>query len=151
MPQRGMAGAEIVERDAAPRLTQRIDKARRLHDVAECGCLGDLDDEAGRQVGAAMQQRYQRLEPGSIANRQSGNVEPEPDLGIGSEFIERLFEDITIDDPDEAKLFESRDELGGGDDIPLLVAHSQQALEIIDLPGPGADNGLEREQKPILA
>src|SRR6202035_1402388 len=33
MPQRGMAGAKIVECDAAPGITQRVDKAHRFGDV----------------------------------------------------------------------------------------------------------------------
>ena len=43
MPQRGMAGAEIVERDAAASLAQRADEARRFLDVVERRGLGNLD------------------------------------------------------------------------------------------------------------
>jgi hypothetical protein len=36
MPQRGMAGTEIVESDAATRVMQRVHEARRLFDIVEC-------------------------------------------------------------------------------------------------------------------
>src|SRR6516162_6011560 len=42
MPQRGMAGTKIVKRNAAPRMTQSIDKARRFCDVTQCCGLRDL-------------------------------------------------------------------------------------------------------------
>src|SRR5262245_47806182 len=44
MPQRGMSGAEIVERDAAAEPAQRVNKACRLLNVAECRRFRDLDD-----------------------------------------------------------------------------------------------------------
>jgi hypothetical protein len=51
MPQRGVSGAEIVERDAAAEPAQRVDKVRRLLYVAECRRFGDLDDQAPREFG----------------------------------------------------------------------------------------------------
>ena len=44
MSQRGMAGAEIVERDAAASLAQGADEARRFLNIVERRGLGDLDD-----------------------------------------------------------------------------------------------------------
>jgi len=46
-----VAGAEIVERDAAARVTQRVDKARRLFEIVECRGFGDFN-EAARQIGS---------------------------------------------------------------------------------------------------
>ena len=52
VPQRGVSGAEIVERDAAAEPAQRVDKARRLLNVAECSRLRDLDNQTPREFGA---------------------------------------------------------------------------------------------------
>ena len=53
MPQRGMAGAKIVERDAAAGMAQGLDKAGRFVEVVERRGLGDLDDQAVRPVRVA--------------------------------------------------------------------------------------------------
>ena len=55
VPQRGVSGAEIVERDAAAEPAQRVDKARRLLYVAECRRFRNLDDEAPRKFGTVAQ------------------------------------------------------------------------------------------------
>ena len=51
VPQRGVSGAEIVERDAAAEPAQRVDKARRLLYITEGRRLRDLDDQAPRKLG----------------------------------------------------------------------------------------------------
>src|SRR6516162_862568 len=57
MPQRGVAGAKIVERNAAPGTAQSVDKARRFCDVTQrCG-FRDFDDKATGDVAAVTQQR----------------------------------------------------------------------------------------------
>src|ERR1700757_1224169 len=112
MPQRRMASAKIVERNAATRLAQRVDKAGRLLDVAKCRGFRYFDDQTTRDLRAVTQQRNQQLQPPSIASRQSRNVEPDPDLGIGGQFLNRLFEYIAVDEADQAEFFDDGDELG---------------------------------------
>jgi hypothetical protein len=55
LPQRGMAGAEIVERNAAPAMAQNVDEARRFRDVTQCRGFGDFDDKAASDVTAMTQ------------------------------------------------------------------------------------------------
>ena len=55
MPQRGMAGAKIVERNAAPGTAQSVDKARRFRDVTQRRGFRDFDDEAACDVAAVAQ------------------------------------------------------------------------------------------------
>ncbi len=52
MPQRGEAGAEIVERDAAAEIAKRADEAHGFLDVIERRGLGDLDHRAGWRARA---------------------------------------------------------------------------------------------------
>ena len=54
MAQRGEAGAEIVERDAAAEIPQRADEARGFVDVVERRGLGDLDHQAARDLGLVL-------------------------------------------------------------------------------------------------
>ena len=58
--QRGEAGAEIVERDAAAEIAQRADETRRFLDVVQRRRLGDLDHEPAGDIGLAAQQRGRR-------------------------------------------------------------------------------------------
>ena len=55
MPQRGMAGAKIVECDAAPGTAQRVDKAHRLGDVTQGCSFCDFYDKAVCDVAAVAQ------------------------------------------------------------------------------------------------
>src|SRR5216683_3254191 len=97
MPQRGVAGAKIIECDTAPQHAQRVDKARRFLYVAKrCG-LRDLDDEAARELGTVAQQRHQRAQPRSIARGQPGDVEAEPDIRVRCELLNRPLESIAVD------------------------------------------------------
>ena len=59
MPQRGMSGAEIVERDAAARLPQRVHKPDRLFDVEQRRGLGDFDDKPAAEIWPVSQARHQ--------------------------------------------------------------------------------------------
>ncbi len=59
VPQRCVAGAKIVEGDAAARMAQRIDKPRSFLDVVECRRFGDFDDETARKFGPVPQQGHQ--------------------------------------------------------------------------------------------
>ena len=71
MAQRGDAGAEIVERDAAAGSAQRGDEARRFLDVVQRRGLGDLDDEAARELGLVAQLRGQRPQPRPVGRGQA--------------------------------------------------------------------------------
>jgi hypothetical protein len=82
MPQRGVAGTEIVESYTAACVTQRVDKACRLLDVIQCRGFGDFYDEAAREIGPVSHQRNQRLKPRPVARGQTGYVETEPYLGM---------------------------------------------------------------------
>jgi len=146
-----MAGAKIVERNAAPGVAQSVDKARRFRDITQCRGFRDFDDEAAGDVAAVTQQRSQRPQPWPIAGRHPGNVETEPDLRIGGECLHRFFENVAVNEADPTKFLDEADELATGDDATLLVAHPQQAFEIIDLSRGRAYHRLKRKQQAILA
>jgi len=58
MAQRGEARTEIVERDAAAEIAQGADEAHRFLDVVQGLGLGDLDQEAARDLGATPWQSF---------------------------------------------------------------------------------------------
>jgi hypothetical protein len=59
VPQRGVPGAEIVKRDPATRLTQRVNEPDCLFDVKESRGLGDFDDQPAAEVRPVTQARHQ--------------------------------------------------------------------------------------------
>ena len=145
-----MSGAEIVERDTAPRVTQRIDEPRGLLDVAERRGLGDFDDHAPREIGPVAQSGTQGAQPRPVAGGQPRHVEAELYLGMGAELLHGSFEDEAIDQPNQTKVLDGRDELGTGKNVPRLVTYPQQALEVIDYSRRGAYHRLISKQQAVL-
>ena len=66
MAQRGVAGAKIVERDAAAGMAQRGDEPGRLLDIVERRGFGDLDDQARGDVGPVAELQDKRSQPWPI-------------------------------------------------------------------------------------
>src|SRR5256885_14720737 len=82
MPQRGMPGAEIVERDTATSLAQRADKTGGFFDVVERRGFGDLDDDAARDLGAVAELRGQGTQPPAGGSRQAPGGEAAAGIGM---------------------------------------------------------------------
>ncbi len=143
MPQRGMPGAKIIECDTAAQPAQGVDKARRFLYIAKRCSFRDLDNEAARELGTVTQQRHQRPQPRPIASGQPGDVEAEPDVRVRREFLDCPFESVAVYGSDQTEFLDDGDKFASRDDGPLLVAHSQQAFEIIDHSGCRAYHRLE--------
>jgi hypothetical protein len=151
MSQRGVAGPEIVESDAAARVMQRVDKACRLIEIVECCSFSDFHYQAASEFGPIAQQQNQGVEPPPVTGRQTGYIESEPYFGVVGEFPHRLFENIAVDKTNQAQLLDRRDEIAASDDAAFQVAHSQQALEIVHFSCRRADHRLEGKEQPIVA
>ena len=149
--QRRMAGAEIVERDAAAGVAQRADEPGRFLDIVERRGFGDLDNEARGDVGPVAHLRDQRAQPRPIGRGQARNVEAEPDGGMSVELRHHHIEDIAVDQPDKTKLFEFRHEFAGRNDPAVRRAHPQEALVMVDFLGCGHDHRLEGKQDALFA
>jgi hypothetical protein len=67
------------------------------------------------------------------------------------EFPDGEFENVVINESNETKLFDRRDEFAAGDNAAPHIAHAKQALEIIRLSRCRANHGLECEEQPVLA
>jgi len=145
--ERGVAGAEVVHRDAhaeGGELVQRADGVRgAVHDRR----LGDLELEAARREPGLHQDRLDRLHDvllPELARREVhrdlhpgvAQVEPGPTLAAG------LLQRPQPDRHDEPALLRDRDEFRGRDH-PLLVVPAQQRLRAEEAPGLERDDGLE--------
>ena len=73
--ERGVAGAEIVDGNAAAEILDAGDEAARLVDILDGRALGDLDDEAFGDAGMRAQQRAQSRPPIGIGGRGRRNIE----------------------------------------------------------------------------
>ena len=149
--QRRMSGAEIVERDTAARVAQSIHEPRGLIDVVERRGLGDFDDHAPGEIGPVVQSGTQGTQPRPIASGQPRHVETEPHHGIRAELLHRSFEDEAIDQANQTKVLDGRDETGTGQNVTRLVTYPQQALEIIDGSRRSTHNRLISKQQAVLA
>jgi len=70
---------------------------------------------------------------------------------MAGELAHGLFENKTVDEADQPQLFDGRNKLAPGDNPSILIAHPQQAFEIIDLSGRRTHHRLESKEQPILA
>ena len=70
---------------------------------------------------------------------------------MGAELLHGSFEDEAIDQADQTKVLDVRNEFGAGQDIPTLVTYPQQALEVIDDSRRGAHHRLISKQQAVLA
>lgn len=68
---------------------------------------------------------------------------------MGGELGERALQDKPVDQPDQPDLLDRGDEFAASDE-PAVFAHSQQALEIIDLARTRAHHRLESEEQSFL-
>jgi hypothetical protein len=69
---------------------------------------------------------------------------------MGGQLLYGFFEDKAVDEADQPCLLSACDEIAPGDDLSLLVAHPQQAFEIIDSSGRRANDGLKGKKQAIL-
>jgi hypothetical protein len=150
MSQRRMSGAEIIERDTAPSVTQGIDEPGGFLDVAERRRLGDFDNHAPGEMRPVAQPGTQDTQPRPVASGQPRHVEAELNFGMGAEFLHRSFEDEAIDQANQTEVLDGRDELGTWQDVSRLVTYPQQALEVIDDPRRGAHYRLISKQQAVL-
>ena len=111
MAQRGMPGAEIVERHLTAGMPQRVDEAGGFLDVVKRRGFGDLDDQPRGEVGPVAHFRNQCPKPRPVGRGQTGDVEAELDRGMGRQLGERLLQDMVVDQPDKAELLDHRHEI----------------------------------------
>jgi hypothetical protein len=70
---------------------------------------------------------------------------------MGAELLHRFFEDEAIDQANQTKVLDGRNELGARQDVPCLVTYPQQALEVIDDSRRGAHHRLISKEQAVLA
>src|SRR6516225_7285020 len=145
-----MTGAKIVECDAAAGISQGVDEPGALLNIIECRSLGDFHHQATGELGPIAQPGEQRAQPYPVASGQSRHVEAHPYLGMRAELPHRFFQDEAIDEADQTAMLDRLDELCARKDVPRLVTHPQQALEIIDCSSRRADHWLIRKQQAVL-
>ena len=77
MPERGVAGAEVVERNFAAKVANLGDEIRRLFDIVEGPRFGDFDDQPLGDIARIPKQGEQQTQPRSVAGGQRRHVDGE--------------------------------------------------------------------------
>src|SRR5205085_8782178 len=108
---RGVAGAEIVDRNPAAETLQAGDEAPDVVDILDRDGFGDLDDQPLADAGMRLHQRFYTGPPVRIHRGVGRDVEAELNVRRGREFGDRQFEHAVIDQTNETQ------PLRDGDDI----------------------------------
>ncbi len=92
-----VAGAEIVDGDAAAELLHGVDEGDALIEIGDGRRLGDLDDEAARHCAVARNELVECDEPLVVARRQPRDIEGEPQIGLMTQQGDAELEHALVD------------------------------------------------------
>ena len=151
VPQSCVASAEIIKRDAAACMPQRVHKPNGFLNIVKGRCFRNFDDNTARKLWSAPQHGHKCAKPGTITCGQPRDVKAQLYLRMGIELLHRLLEDDAVHDPDQTEMFNRRDEVAARDDLAIFLSHTQQAFEIIDLASRSAYHRLEGKEQAIMA
>jgi hypothetical protein len=120
-----VAGAEVVEREAAAQLRQLLGQPAGLVDVARGGRLGDLEDEVAR-VGAGLREArlHEVRQPGG-ADALAGEVDLHAALARDPR---RAGDHPAVDRGGKVEALSGRQELARHDQLAVLAEHSHEQL-----------------------
>ena len=141
--QRGIAGAEIVERDAHPDGAKLVQDGERGLVVADQHRLGDLQFEPARRQAGGGKRGQDLQREGAAPELDRRNVDREADIvgpgrGLRAGRGQHPFAELI----DQAGVFRDRNELGGRDHAAFGVAPAQQRFAAGDAVVAKADAGL---------
>jgi hypothetical protein len=150
----GIAGAEVVDRDAHAECLDRGEPAGGLLGVAHQGRLGDLDcqrawiqpalGERGFHVGD------ERIDVELPSRDVDGHVDRIPSLAPRGALAAGLVQDPPSDLDDQARLLEQRDEVVGLHDAPCRAVPANQSLHSGGAHVPQIERGLVHEEELVL-
>src|SRR5205814_7147740 len=101
--ERGEAGAEIVDGDAAAEILGARHKAPRLVEIMDRGGLGDLQDETPGDARMGAKLRLETRPPIGIGRGGRGQIEAGVKLRDRRELVERELQHAVVDEADEAE------------------------------------------------
>ena len=148
--ERGVAGAEIVDRNAAAQIAQLRHELGVLLEMMQRRGFGEFDIEARRDILVGADVVDEAVEPGGIAGRGTRDVDAQMDARIGAQGFDRDLQRAAVDQADDAQLFGRGHELAGGRDGAVLAPHAQQALIFEDAAVMGVDDRLIGEHQPSV-
>ena len=149
--ERGVAGAEVVERQLGADLAQHAAQPHGLLDVLHRRRLGDLDGEPGGDLLVGADAAHQLADGARIDRGQARHVHRQVQVRRRAQFGQRHLHGPQVEQPHQAQLFDRRHEGARRDDAAVLRPHAQQALVLDRLPRPGIDDRLEGERQPVVA
>ena len=148
--ERGIAGAEIVDRHAHAQLAQLRDETRILLEVMQCGGFGQLHDQARRHVLLLAHIVHKALQPGRIGCGGARNIDCQGDGGMGLEFAHRGFQREAVHQMHDAHLLAGRHEQARRLDRAIGPHQAQQAFVMRHLARAGRHDGLIGEFQAVV-
>ena len=126
--ERGVAGAEIVDRDPAAEVLQPRDEAAQIVDILDRDGFGDFDDQPLGDAGMRVHQRFDRGPPVRIHRGIGRDVEAELHVRRRGQFRHHEFEHAVIDQADQAEPLRHRNDVGRQQHLAVVLLHADQAL-----------------------
>ena len=148
--ERGIARAEIVDRDPAAEILQPRDEAADVVDILDRHCFSDLDDQPFGDPGMRTHQGFDRRPPVRIHGGLRRNVEAEPDVGRFRELGDHELKHAVIDETDQAELLRHRHNVRREQELAILLLHPHQAFVERRLTRTRIDHGLEGGEDAAL-
>src|SRR5690606_23466203 len=150
--ERGVAGAEVVERYRA---AERHDLLERLPGdprIAQEDAFGHFDLEPARRKPAVGQRVNHVAGEARLEQLFAGNVDRDLDLPRpAGRLAASLAQYPFADRHDQAGILGQRDEFAGADETVLGAVPADQSLEADHVLARGVDHGLEMEAKLLVA
>src|SRR6185437_9586046 len=135
VPERGEAGAEVIERELAAELLQRLDEAVRLGEARDRRGLGDLEADLAAVEAALVELVDDEGQELVIAEALSGEVDgAECELlalvGLRDQPAKSVLDHPPVDGRRDAVALSRGDEVVRGNDTAVLVLEAQQQLVV---------------------
>ena len=152
--ERVAAGAEVVQRELALHLVQRLDEGLALLEVADGGLLLDLEHEALRRYAVGLDLLADPAGDLAVLQAAGSELDEEDEL---SALLAQLGQatDAVEDHPavqrhGDAAALGAVEEFAGRDLVALLVHHAHQHLVAFARVAVQADDGLEQQLEAVV-
>src|SRR4029077_15367905 len=133
--ERGEPGAEVIERELAAELLQRLDEAVRLREACDRRGLGDLEADLGRIEPALVELIDDERQELVITEALAGEIDRALQqllalIRLGDQPAKRVLDHPAVDRRGDAVALGGGDEIIRRDDAPGLVLEAQQQLVV---------------------
>ena len=128
IPERRIAGTEVVNRDTRPKRAYPADKAHALFNINKCSRLGKLNDQSRCHIFMGFNKGDKVLQSWPVRRGHARNVERQTGPAISGERLNCQLKHAPVEPPHQPQLLCNRNEVAGRYDLTLWPLDPHQAL-----------------------